>query len=221
MRKLVKSQFNGSQLVMMLLGCFLLAFTYYHINFQNGLSEGSFVGIALLGKYLFDFPPALSMLVLDIPIFILAVFLKGRKFIINTVLASLLFTFFYEIVETFSPLTLNLQQNLPLAALLSGIFSGVGVGIVLRSGSATGGDEILALMISEWSGIKIGNVFMLMDALVLTVSLLYLPFAQTMYTILAVIISGQVITWVVNYGRTTQRHIPYHMKKKTTRAKAA
>ncbi|MGG0823055.1 YitT family protein [Paenibacillus turicensis] len=218
MRKLVKSQFDSSQFVMMLFGCFLLAFTYYHINFQNGLSEGSFVGIALLGKYLFDLPPALTMLVLDIPIFILAVFLKGRKFIVNSLLASLLFTMFYELCERFSPFTLNLQHNLPLVALLSGLLSGIGVGVVLRSGSATGGDEIMALIISQWSGIKIGSVFMLMDALVLTISLIYLPFAQTMYTIMAVIISGQVITWVVNFGATKQRHIPYHMKKKTARA---
>lgn len=218
MRKIVKSQFDSSQFVMMLFGCFLLAFTYYHINFQNGLSEGGFVGIALLGKYLFDLPPALTMLMLDIPIFILAVFLKGRKFIVNSLLASLLFTLFYELCESFSPFTLNLQHNLPLVALLSGLLSGISVGIVLRSGSTTGGDEIMVLLISKWSGIKIGSVFMLMDAVVLAISLLYLPFAQTMYTIMAVIISGQVITWVVSFGAKKQKHIPYHMKKKTARA---
>ncbi|GGH25497.1 YitT family protein [Paenibacillus segetis] len=220
MRKAHKWQIEGSQLLMMLLGSFLLAFTYYHINFQNGLSEGGFVGLALLGKYLFDLPPALSMIALDIPIFILALFLKGRKFIVSSLFASMMFSAFYELCERFSPLTFNLHHNLPLAALLSGVFIGIGAGMVLRAGGATGGDDILSLIVSSWSGIKIGTVFILMDAVVLTISLFFLPFAETMFTIMAVLISGKVITWIVNYGKRdlAPLRIPYGMKKKTARA---
>ncbi|GIP51940.1 MULTISPECIES: YitT family protein [Paenibacillus] len=217
MRKKTGWQVDGRQLLTMLFGSFLLAFTYYHINFQNGLSEGGFVGLALLGKYLFDLPPALSMIALDVPIFILAIFLKGRKFIVNTLIASMAFSAFYELCERFSPLTVNLSANLPLAALLSGLLTGLGAGLVIRTGGATGGDDTLSMMISQWSGIKIGTVFIMMDAVVLMVSLLYLPFKETMFTIMAVLIAGKMITWTVHYGRReiAPRQIPYGMKKKT------
>ncbi|WP_055107633.1 YitT family protein [Paenibacillus ihumii] len=221
MGKRVNWQAFGLQVTMLLLGTFLLAFTYYHINFQNGLAEGGFVGLALLGKYLFDWPPALSMILLDIPVLVAAVFLKGRKFIANTLFASLAFSAFYELCEQFSPLTLNLQGNLPMAALLSGVFTGIGAGVVLRVGGATGGDDMLSLMISERSGLKIGTVFILMDALVLGISLIYLPFTETVFTIMAVLIAGKTITWTVNCGKQDAApalRVPYAVKEKTARA---
>lgn len=218
MRNKSEWKIYSRQLLVMLLGSFLLAFTYYHINFQNGLSEGGFVGLALLGKYLFDLPPALSMLVLDIPIFILAIWLKGRNFIAHTLVASVSFSLFYELCETLSPLRMDFGSNLLMAALLSGILTGFGAGLVIRAGGATGGDDILSIMISQWSGLKIGTVFMTMDAIVLIVSLLYLPLKETMYTILAVMIAGQMITWTVQYGQRAaapRRPIAYGLKKKT------
>lgn len=219
MRKITEWKINGRQLLIMLLGSFLLAFAYYHINFQNGLSEGGFVGLALLGKYLFDLPPALTMLVLDIPIFILAIWLKGRKFIAHTLVASMSFSLFYELCDRFSPLRMDFGSNLLMAAVLSGLLTGFGAGLVIRAGGATGGDDILSLMISQWSGLKIGTVFMTMDAIVLVVSLLYLPLKETMFTILAVMIAGQMITWTVQYGhRAAAPRRPvtaYGMKKKT------
>lgn len=187
-------------MIAMLFGSFLLAFTYYHINFQNHLSEGGFMGLALLGKYILDVPPALSMLLMDIPVLVIAWFLKGRKFIVNTMIASAMFSFFYAMMERFSPLVIDLNHNLFIAAILSGLLTGFGAGIVLRFGGATGGDDAISVLVSEWSGIKVGTVFFIMDAVVLLLSLFYMPLIETLYTILAVSIAGQVITITTTYG---------------------
>lgn len=184
----------------MLFGTFLLAFTYYHINFQNHLSEGGFMGLALLGKYTLNIPPALSMLLMDIPVLVVAWFLKGRKFILNTMIASGMFTFFYAMMERYSPLVIDLNHNLWVAAILSGLLTGFGAGIVLRFGGATGGDDAISVLVSEWSGMKVGTVFFLMDAVVLLLSLFYMPLIETLYTILAVSIAGQMITITATYG---------------------
>ncbi|WMT42574.1 YitT family protein [Paenibacillus sp. D2_2] len=216
-KKTTRWQYDGKQLLVLMFGTFLLAFTYYHINFQNGLSEGGFVGLALLGKYSFNLPPALSMLALDALVMIVAIFFKGWKFIANTIFSSVLFSAFYELFERFSPLSMNLTDNLPLAALLSGLLTGLGAGLVLRAGGASGGDDILALMLSQCSGIKIGTMFILLDAVVLMLSLFYLPFKETMFTIMAVLIAGKMITWTVQYGRkeVPSRKVSYGMKQKT------
>ena len=78
--------------------------------------------------------------------------------------------------------------------------TGFGAGIVLRFGGATGGDDVISVLFSEWSGLKVGTVFFLMDAVVLLLSLFYMPLVETLYTILAVSIAGQVITITVTYG---------------------
>lgn len=199
-----------SSIAMMLFGTFLLAFAYFHINFQNHLSEGGFVGLSLLGKYVLGVNPALSTLLLDIPIILIAMFLKGRKFVMNTLLATLSFSIFYELFERYSTLVIDLRDNLLLAALLSGLVTGFATGLVLRFGGATGGDDILSLLISRWSGLKVGTVFILLDAAVLLLSLFYMPLKETLFTILAVGIAGQTITLTVSFrkGKTVDPVVP-------------
>ena len=129
-------------------------FTYYHINFHNHLTEGGFVGLArLLGKYALDIPPALSM-VLDIPVLLVALFIKGRKFIINTVVAASMFTLFYALIERYSTLVIDLNHNLLAAAPLSGLLTGFGAGIVLRFGGATGGDDVIPCCSASGAGLR-------------------------------------------------------------------
>ncbi|MGZ9584715.1 YitT family protein [Paenibacillus marinisediminis] len=184
----------------MMLGSMLLAFSYYHINFQNNLAEGGFVGLALIGKYTFDWSPAITVLCLDIPVFIVAWFLKGHKFIMNTALATVVFSLTYELCERYSTLVIDLSSSMLLAAILAGVLTGFGAGIVLRHGGATGGDDILALYVSKVTKLSVGTVFILFDVAVLLVSLAFLPLMDTLYTILSVSIAGQVITWTVQFG---------------------
>ncbi|MEJ8544674.1 YitT family protein [Brevibacillus borstelensis] len=196
--KPLRQQF--AQLSLILFGSCLLAFAYYHINFQNHLSEGGFVGLALLAKYGFNLPPAATMLVLDIPLFIMAWLLKGRQFIWNTILASLAFSGFYELFERFSPIVINLSDYMPAASLLSGVLTGLATGIILRFGAATGGDDIMSVLLSKYTGLSIGTIFLLMDCMVLSLSFLYLPVKEVLYTILAVLIASQVINWTIGKG---------------------
>lgn len=189
------------RLTVILSGTLLLAFTYYHINYQNHLTEGGFVGLSLLGKYVLGISPSLTILILDIPVLLIAMIFKGRAFVLNTFISVGAFTVFYSLMERYSGWVINLQDNLPLAALLSGVLTGLGAGMVLRGGGASGGDDILSLLISEWKGIKVGTVFILMDVIVLALSLFYMPLKETLYTVMAVVVAGYVITFTTSLGR--------------------
>lgn len=189
------------RLALILTGTLLLAFTYYHINYQNQLTEGGFVGLSLLGKYILGISPSLTILILDIPVLIIAMIFKGRSFVVKTFISVVAFTVFYGLMERYSGLVFNLQDNLPVAALLSGVLTGLGAGMVLLGGGASGGDDILSLLISEWKGIKVGTVFILMDVSVLALSLFYMPVRETLYTVMAVVVAGYVITFTTTLGR--------------------
>ncbi|WP_054941555.1 YitT family protein [Paenibacillus ihuae] len=196
------------RLTVILSGTLLLAFTYYHINYQNHLTEGGFVGLALLGKYVLGISPSLSTLLLDIPVLLIALIFKGKSFVVNTFISVGAFTLFYGLMERYSGWVINLQDNLPLAALLSGVLTGLGAGMVLRGGGASGGDDILSLLISEWKGIKVGTVFILMDVIVLALSLFYMPVKETLYTVMAVVVAGYVITLTTSLGRAKLNKVP-------------
>ncbi|CAH1218206.1 YitT family protein [Paenibacillus sp. JJ-223] len=194
---------EAGKMLLMLLGTFILAFAYYHINFQNELSEGGFVGLALLAKYATGLSPAVGILLLDIPVMILAWFIKGWKFMIQALIGAAAFSLFYDGFERYSTLVISFNGNLWIPAILSGLLTGIGAGIVLRFGGATGGDDILAVLVSRWKGWKLGTVFFVSDAVVLLLSLFFLPVKETLFTILAVWIASKVITFVVTV-RTPQ-----------------
>ncbi|UQZ32605.1 hypothetical protein C2I18_02945 [Paenibacillus sp. PK3_47] len=196
------------RLIVILSGTLLLAFTYYHINYQNHLTEGGFVGLSLLGKYVLGISPSLTILILDIPVLLIAMIFKGRAFVVNTFISVAAFTLFYGLMEQYSGWVIDLQDNLPVAALLSGVLTGLGAGMVLRGGGASGGDDILSLLISEWKGIKVGTVFILMDVIVLGLSLFYMPLKETLYTVMAVVIAGYVITLTTSLGRSKLSKAP-------------
>lgn len=189
---------------MMMFGTMLMAFAFYHINYVNHLSEGGFVGLALLGSYVAGWPAALTSFLLDLPIIVIAWYLMGRKYMYKALIGAISFSLFYEWCERYSPLVINLHGSLLAAAIFSGILTGIGAGLVIRSGSATGGDDILAVLISQRSRFKIGTVFFLMDAVVLILSLAFMPLKETLYTILAVWISGKLIT-LITQGTTHPR----------------
>ncbi|WP_232699564.1 YitT family protein [Brevibacillus daliensis] len=193
------------QTFMILLGAFLLAFTYYHINFQNDLVEGGFVGLSLLGKYVFDWSPSVTMLALDIPILVVAMLIMGRKFLVNTVIAAISFSFFYELCERFSPLVFDFSNAMMLAVVISGLLTGLGLGIVLKYGGATGGDDVLSLWLSKWTGLSVGTILIIFDVVVLGLSLFFLPVPQVMYTLFAVLIAGKVVTWTCEFGTKTEK----------------
>lgn len=126
----------------------------------------------------------------------------------NTVISVIAFTLFYGLMERYSGWVIDLQDNLPLAALLSGVLTGLGAGMILRGGGASGGDDILSLLISEWKGIKVGTVFILMDVIVLALSLIYMPLKETLYTVMAVVVAGYVITLTTTLGKPKLNKVP-------------
>ena len=80
-----------------------------------------------------------------------------------------------------------------LAALLGGLFVGVGVGIVVREGGASGGDDALAMCIAHVTGMGIQWAYLSTDLVVLGLSLTYIPLRRIGYSLLTVLISGQLI----------------------------
>ena len=80
-----------------------------------------------------------------------------------------------------------------LAALVGALFIGVGVGLGVRMGGASGGDDALAMSIEKLTGIGIQWVYLVEDLIVLTLSLSYIPLRRIAYSLLTVILSGQLI----------------------------
>ena len=126
--------------------------------------------------------------------------LLGRQFIAYSILSSASFSLSYRICEQFPPLWPQLA-DMPLAAsLLGAVFVGVGAGLCVRIGGAPGGDDALAMSLSHVTHIKIQWIYLLSDFAVLGLSLSYIPLNRMSYSILTVLLSGQIIGFVQAAG---------------------
>lgn len=180
-----------------------LAFGLYHVHSLAGVTEGGVLGLNLLFEYWFGISPAWTNFVVSAICYLLGWRLLGRVFIIYSAIAAAGFSAAYRVFEQFDPLWPQLYERPLLAALLGAVFVGVGTGICVRIGGAICGDDALAMCISHVTHMDIQWVYLISDIIVLSLSMTYIPLERIAYSLLTVVLSGQIIGLVqkVKAGR--------------------
>lgn len=192
---------NPKNCLMIVLGSAILAFGLYNVHSISGVTEGGVLGLTLLLEHWFGISPSISGLVLNGACYVLGLTLLGKEFILYSIIAGGGFSLFYAIFERFPPLWPQIAQ-MPLAAAIAGAaFVGVGVGLCIRANAAPTGDDSLALSLSHHFKIGIQWVYLLGDLIVLALSLTYIPFSKIIYSLLTVVLSGQLIGLIQKAGK--------------------
>lgn len=174
------------------------AFGMYNIHAVADITEGGVLGATLLLEYWFSISPALSSFVLNATCFLLGWKTLGKTFIAYSLIAACGYSASYGICELFPPLWPEVAVMPLLAALLGAMFIGIGAGLCVRAGGATTGDDALAMSLSHITKIPIQWIYLITDLSVLLLSLTYIPFRRIAYSLLTVILSGQLIGFLQN-----------------------
>ena len=178
-----------------------LAFGLYHVHSFSGVTEGGVLGMTLLLEHWLHISPAVSGFVMNAVCYAAGWRLLGRAFIGYSAVAAAGFSLAYKIFEQFPPLWPGLAE-LPLAAsVLGAVFVGVGAGLCVRVGGATGGDDALAMCLARVTGWDIQWIYMLSDFSVLALSVSYIPLERIGWSVLTVVLSGQIIGVIQKVGR--------------------
>ncbi|ASK64422.1 hypothetical protein CFK37_14895 [Virgibacillus phasianinus] len=182
--------------IFILLGAAIFSFGLVHFNMQNNLGEGGFTGITLLMYFLWGWDPAVTNIILNVPVFFIGWKYLGRNTFIYTIIGTLSVSVFLAIFQI-KPFQMDLQSDMTLVALFAGVFIGVGLGIIFRYGGTTGGVDIIARLVHQYAGWSMGKTMFLFDAIVIATSVLtYLELVEGMYTLVAVYISARVIDFI-------------------------
>ncbi len=175
-------------------GSLIFAFGLNYFTITNQLSEGGFTGIALLLNYLFLINPALTILALNIPLFILGLIYLGKKSMFYTVIGTISLSFFIELTKKIP--SEPIKDDLLLAALYAGVIIGIGLGIIFRFGGTTGGVDIIARLFNKFFGFSLGKTMFIFDFLVITSSVFVIGRDRAMYTLVSVLVSAKVIDFI-------------------------
>ena len=85
-----------------------------------------------------------------------------------------------------------------MGSVLSRIFVGIGVGLVVRGGGASGWDDVIALLVSKFTKLKINHVYLITDAIVLFMSLIYSIHYTSYYRSQSQVVIAIIIALVYN-----------------------
>lgn len=185
---------------LIILGSSILAFGLYNVHSVSNVTEGGVLGLTLLLQYWFKLSPAISGLVLNTLCYVLGWRMLGKKFIVYSFVATAGFSISYRICEFFPPIWPQLESMPFVSAVAGAIFVGIGVGICVRCGGAPSGDDALGMSLSKLFKINIKWIYLISDLTVLLLSLTYIPLSKILYSLLTVILSGQIIGLISDFS---------------------
>ena len=172
------------------------AFGMYNNHALADITEGGVLGATLLLEHWFGVSPALSSFVMNALCFLLGWRVLGKSFIAYSLIAACGYSLGYGICEQFPPLWPGIVEMPLLASILGALFIGIGAGLCVRAGGATSGDDALAMSLSHVTKLPIQWIYLISDLTVLGLSLSYIPPRRIFYSLLTVVLSGQIIGWI-------------------------
>jgi len=132
--------------------------------------------------------------VLNIVLFTFSIKYLDRKEIIYTLIAiivsstALLYTEGVETVFTNDTL---------LASVFAGLFVGMGIGLIFRSGGTMGGTTIIARILNQFLGMSVGSAMLFIDIVVVIGSIYIIGIEKALYTVIAVYVGAKVMDTII------------------------
>lgn len=174
-------------------GAAILTFGLHNIHTQTGITEGGVLGLLLFVNHWTGLPASVVSPVLDLLCYLLALRFLGGQFIRTSLISTAAVALCFKFWESFPYLLPDLSGAPLAAALLGGVFVGVGVGVIVRGGGSSGGDDALALVISKATGWRMARSYLITDLTVLALSLSYIPVGRIACSLVTVTLSSLLI----------------------------
>ena len=182
-----------SNCIIIVLASLFQAFGIYNVHSMSHVTEGGVLGATLLIQHWLHISPALSALVLNTACYALGWKTLGRSFLAYSAISILTYSAGYAFFEQFPHLFPEIAAYPLIAALVGALFIGIGAGLCVKCDGATAGDDALAMSLSHILKWPIERIYLFSDLLVLMLSLSYIPLKRIAYSLLTVVLSGQII----------------------------
>jgi len=173
----------------------------YNVHDVADITEGGVLGLNLLLDHWFGINPGLTNAVLTVLCFSFGYKTMGKSFLAYSSISVFSYYIFYTFLKCaeIPPVWPGIADRPLTAAIAGAIFVGVGIGLTLCAGAALNGDDALAMAVCSRFRIRISLVYLISDVTVLLLSLTYIPLSRILYSLLTVILSGQIIELISFY----------------------
>lgn len=174
-----------------IVGATIMAISTSLFLLPNQLSSGGFSGLATIFYYLLKVPMGITILAFNIPLFLFAGYKLGKGFLAKSILGTVTFSIAVDILDKLNPLT----HDRFLACIYGGVIIGLGTAIVLKANSSTGGSDLISALVRKYkSDIRVSNVIIMIDTIIVTLNVIFFREIEIgLYSAIAIYLMGKMI----------------------------
>ena len=159
----------------------------------NKIAPGGITGIATILNHLFQWPVGTVTLILNVPLFLISYRAMGRIFAFRSLVATLFFTLFIDVLPL-QPMTTDPL----LGALYGGVMLGAGLGLIMRGGATTGGSDMVARMVNKrFQFISTGSFLFAIDFAVVVSAGFLIGATEALYSLICIFLSARIMDTII------------------------
>lgn len=163
-----------------LLGSIIFGISYSWFLIPFKVAPGGVGGIAQVLYYFLGIPAGISMLIINIPLFIIAWFFLGKQFGVKSFFGMLMGSL---LIDLMSPELLYINfpilrdfintqywaftDSILLASIAGSVLLGFSLGVIFKFRGSTGGTDIPVAMLKQYSGVSIGTGYWIIETLII------------------------------------------------------
>jgi uncharacterized membrane-anchored protein YitT (DUF2179 family) len=192
-------------LLSLIFGPLIGAISFTSVIIPNNLMGGGLGGLALFLNKITGLNIQLLLASMFLPIAVWAFYKYGIKQIFTASVCFILFTLYVGITPYIVP---ALKTDTILAAIVTGIASGLSGGTVLRLGVANGPEALIGMHLKEKFNIQMGVFMTIFNSTIILLSLVSADITIALYSAISIYIAGKVTDFIIlGFGRFYEMNI--------------
>lgn len=162
----------------------------------NKIASGGISGLATILHYIFDWRVGRTILIINIPLFLIGLRSLGTKFGIRTLYGILALSLSTDLLEGYCSGLPTLTTDPLLASIYGGGIVGLGLGLVIRAEGTTGGTDLVAQIVNKYTRISVGKGLLVVDFCVIAIAGIAFNAEIALYALISLFITSRVIDLV-------------------------
>lgn len=153
-----------------LIGIFIVAFSFNLFCVPNNLASSGIGGLSIVVGNFIDIDKSLFVGVVNIFLIIISYVFLGKSNTYKTIVGSLVYPVFLKITSSITGYIDLSEVDLLIKAVMGGIITGYGLGLVFKSGYTTGGTDIIEAILVKYLRLPMDKAIIIVDGVVVILS---------------------------------------------------
>jgi uncharacterized membrane-anchored protein YitT (DUF2179 family) len=183
---------------LILVGAFIMAAGFVFFITPYKIVPGGVYGISIVLHHMFGTPVGLIALAFDIPLTLIGIKVLGPRFGVKTVIGFVFTAGFVDLLTYLWGELPLVENDALLSSIFGGLFVGLGLGLIFKAKATSGGSDIVAMIISKYTKLPLGQLMIAVDSVIVLVGLVvFQDWKIPLYSLIVIFITGRVIDVVL------------------------